>query len=124
MEQDDVIERSESEWALPIVLVPKKDGSLRMCVDYRRLNSVAEADAYPMPRVDDLIDSLGKAKYITTLDLACGYCTEGVTSIHRLYDAIWAIPIAIRITRGPRNISTHDGQRLARMLRLRSCLSR
>ena len=73
MEQDDVIERSESEWALPIVLVPKKDGSLRMCVDYRRLNSVAEADAYPMPRVDGLIDSLGKAKYITTLDLACGY---------------------------------------------------
>ena len=73
MEQDGVIERSSSEWAFPIVLVKKKDGTLRMCVDYRRLNAVAVADAYPMPRVDDLIDSLGKAKYITTLDLARGY---------------------------------------------------
>lgn len=44
-----------------------------MCVDYRRLNAIAEADAYPMPRVDDMIDALGKAKYITTLDLARGY---------------------------------------------------
>ena len=73
MERDGIIERSRSEWAFPIVLVKKKDGTLRMCVDYRRLNAVAEADAYPMARVDDLIDSLGKAKYVTTLDLARGY---------------------------------------------------
>ena len=73
MERDGVIERSTSEWAFPIVLVKKKDGSLRMCVDYRRLNAVSDADAYPMPRVDDMIDALGKAKYITTLDLARGY---------------------------------------------------
>ena len=73
MEEEGIIERSESEWAFPIVLVKKKDDTLHMCVDYRRLNAVAEADAYPMPRVDDLIDSLGKAKYATTLDLARGY---------------------------------------------------
>ena len=73
MEKDGIIERSSSEWAFPIVLVKKKDGSLRMCVDYRRLNSISDADAYPMPRVDDMIDTLGKAKYITTLDLARGY---------------------------------------------------
>lgn len=73
MERDGIIERSSSEWAFPIVLVKKKDGSLRMCVDYRRLNAVADADAYPMPRVEDMIDALGKAKYITTLDLARGY---------------------------------------------------
>ena len=73
MERDGIIEPSSSEWAFPIVLVKKKDGTLRMCVDYRRLNAVAEADAYPMPRVDELVNSLGKAKYITTLDLARGY---------------------------------------------------
>ena len=56
-----------------MVLVKKKDGSLRLCVDFRKLNSVSESDAYPMPRIDDLIDLLGKAKYISTLDLTRGY---------------------------------------------------
>ena len=73
MEESGIIERSSSEWAAPIVLVRKKDGALRMCVDYRRLNAVSRADAYPIPRVDDLLDRLGKAKYITTLDLSRGY---------------------------------------------------
>lgn len=73
MESNGIIERSSSEWAAPIVLVKKKDNTLRMCVDYRRLNAVSRADAYPMPRVDDLIDQLGKAKFITTLDLSRGY---------------------------------------------------
>ena len=73
MEASGIIERSSSEWAAPIVLVRKKDGALRMCVDYRHLNAVSRADAYPIPRVDDLIDRLGKAKYITTLDLSRGY---------------------------------------------------
>ena len=73
MEEEGIIERSSSEWAAPIVLVPKKDGTLRFCVDYRKLNSVSETDAYPMPRIDEMIDRLGKAKYITTLDLTRGY---------------------------------------------------
>ena len=73
MEKEGVIERSSSEWAAPIVLVNKKDGTLRICVDYRRLNAVSEMDAYPMPRIDDLIDRLGEAKFITTLDLSRGY---------------------------------------------------
>ncbi|KAL5506277.1 hypothetical protein EMCRGX_G007890 [Ephydatia muelleri] len=52
---------------------PKKDGGIRFCVDYRRLNAVSAADCYPMPRVDELIDRLGTAKYISTLDLSRGY---------------------------------------------------
>ena len=56
-----------------MVLVPKKDGSLRFCVDFRRLNSVTRKDVYPLPRVDDILDTLGNARYFTTLDLASGY---------------------------------------------------
>ena len=73
MEASGVIEPSVSEWAAPIVLVKKKDGSLCFCVDYRKLNGVARSDAYPMPRVDELIDRLGNASFITTLDLTRGY---------------------------------------------------
>ena len=68
-----IIEPSDSEWAFPVVLARKKDGALRLCIDYRWLNAVSQADSYPMPRVDELIDRLGKAKYITTLDLTRGY---------------------------------------------------
>ena len=68
-----IITPSSSAWASPIVLVDKKDGSLRLCVDFRKLNAVAQMDAYPIPRIDELIDRLGKAKYVSTLDLARGY---------------------------------------------------
>ena len=47
--------------------------TMHMCVDYRRLNAVSLSDAYPMPRVEDLIDGLGRAKFITNLDLSRGY---------------------------------------------------
>ena len=68
-----VIEESNSPWASPVVLVPKPDGSIRFCTDFRRLNSVTVPDAYPMPRIDDLIDKVGRAKYLTKIDLSRGY---------------------------------------------------
>ena len=64
---------SQSEWSSPIVLVRKKDGSLRFCVDYRKLNSVTLRDSYPLPRMRDLFDKLCGAKYFTLLDLASGF---------------------------------------------------
>jgi len=71
MEESGIIEKSSSEWAAPIVLVRKEDELLHMCVDYRHLNTVTPVDAYPMSRIDDLVDQLGKD--ITTLDLSRGY---------------------------------------------------
>uniref|UniRef100_A0A8C5PW96 Gypsy retrotransposon integrase-like protein 1 n=1 Tax=Leptobrachium leishanense TaxID=445787 RepID=A0A8C5PW96_9ANUR len=73
MLQLDVIEESQSEWSSPVVLVPKPNGTLRFCNDFRKLNEVSKFDAYPMPRVDELIEKLGPARYITTLDLTKGY---------------------------------------------------
>ena len=73
MEKDGIIEPSSSKWSSPLVLVKKKDGSMRFCVDYQCLNSVARYNAYPMPHVNELIDRLGNAQYISTLDLARGY---------------------------------------------------
>lgn len=68
-----VIEPSRSPWSSPIVLVPKPDGTLHFCNDFRRLNEVSEFDGYPMPRVDELLECLGRAWYISTLDLTKGY---------------------------------------------------
>ena len=73
------MEPSTREWAL--VVVRKKDGNIRICVDFRRLNLVTPMDTYPMPRVDELLDKLGKANYITTLDLAKGYLQVPMTDI-------------------------------------------
>ena len=57
----------------PIVLVRKKSGELRFCIDYRKLNQITPNDAHPLRMVDDLHDSVGNAKYFTTLDLKSGY---------------------------------------------------
>ena len=73
MQTNGVIQPSKSPWASPIVLVRKKDGSLRFCIDYRSLNSVTKQDKFSIPRIDDLLDQLDQAQFFTTLDLAAGY---------------------------------------------------
>ena len=67
------IEPSDSKWASPVVLVTKKDGSTRFCVDYRRLSSLTIKDAYPLPRIDDSFRLLGNQQWFSTMDLASGY---------------------------------------------------
>jgi len=74
-----VIEPSTGEWASPVVTVPKPDGSVHFCIEYRKLNLMTVKDAYPIPRMDECIDSLGDARVFSTLDCNAGY---------------WQIPVA------------------------------
>ena len=67
------IRPSSSPWASPVVLVGKKDGSTRFCVDFRKINNVTRKDVFPLPRTSDLLESLAAGRFFTTLDAASGY---------------------------------------------------
>lgn len=69
---------SSSPYGAPVLFVPKPDGSMRMCIDYRELNKITQKNKYPMPRIDDLMDNLGGAKYFSSLDLTSGYHQLGL----------------------------------------------
>lgn len=79
MLKDDIIEPSNSPWSSPIVMIKKKTGCWRFCVDYRALNKVTIADSYPLPYVSSILDKLRDARYLSTLDIKSAY---------------WQIPIA------------------------------
>ncbi|KAL6471740.1 hypothetical protein MHYP_G00203900 [Metynnis hypsauchen] len=79
-----VIRESCSPYASPIVLVKKKDGSLRMCVDYRQLNSKTRKDAFPLPRIEESLDALSGAKWFSTLDLAKEHLERLASVLSRL----------------------------------------
>ena len=69
----DVIKRSRSPWSFPVVIVDKKDGNKRFCVDFRKLNQITKKNSYYLPLIDDILALLGKAKFFTSLDLKSGY---------------------------------------------------
>ena len=72
----DIVEPSQGPWSSPIVLVKKKDGSTRFCIDFCKVNDLTRKDAQPLPRIDDTLDAtdaMGEACYFSTLDLASGY---------------------------------------------------
>ncbi|XP_062830648.1 uncharacterized protein LOC134297351 [Anolis carolinensis] len=68
-----IIVPSNSPWASPIVLVQKPDKTIRFCIDYRLLNKVTQTDTYPMPRLDDLLERIGRAQFISSIDLTKGF---------------------------------------------------
>lgn len=75
MLHDDIIEPSTSPWNSPVVLVKKSNGEMRLCVDYRHLNSVTEPECFPLPRLEDVFDTIGisKTKIFSVLDLRSGF---------------------------------------------------
>jgi len=73
-----VIEAGDGAWGFPVVLVKKRDGEVRFCIDYRALNKVTKRDVYPLPRIDETLEALGGARLFTTLDLRSGYWQIGM----------------------------------------------
>jgi hypothetical protein len=88
-----VIEPANSDWASPVVLVPKPDGSMRFCIDYRRLHNLTVRELYLLPRMDECIDSLGDARIFSTLDCNSGY---------------WQIPVD-PADRAKTTLTSHEG---------------
>lgn len=79
MLEEVIIEECESALAAPAILVPKKDGTYRFCVDYRRLNAITFRDSYPLPVIEDLLHATKREGFISTIDLRCSY---------------WQVPVA------------------------------
>jgi hypothetical protein len=68
-----IIRPSKSPWASPVVVVDKKGGTKRFCVDYRGLNALTKKDQFPLPRIDELLETFRSKRWFTTLDLSSGF---------------------------------------------------
>ena len=79
---DHVIVPSTSPWSSPVCMVTKKDGTIRFCIDYRKLNGVTKKNSYPLPRIDETLDSLGGNQWFCTVDLQSGYWQVGMHPDH------------------------------------------
>ena len=88
-----VIRPSHSPWASNVVLARKKDGKLRMCIDYRQLNNRTIKDSYALPRIEDLLDCLGGNKYYSVLDMKSGYYQVEIEETHKERTAFTVGPL-------------------------------
>ena len=91
MLERDIIENSTSEWASNPIIVPKKSGKFRLCIDYRKLNNATVKDAYPLPRIDDILDMIGDSKYYTVLDLKDGYHQIPIDPVDKQKTAFYGV---------------------------------
>lgn len=73
MLENDIAEPSFLSWASPCILLPKSDGTVRFCADFRKVNSGTKPDSFPLPRINDCIDVVGAARFVSKFDLLKGY---------------------------------------------------
>ena len=73
MLEHDIIENNNSPWSTHCLLVPKPEGSFRFCTDFRKVNAITKTESYPIPRIEDCIDRIGGARYVSKFDLLKGY---------------------------------------------------
>ena len=81
MLENDIIQHSSSPWSSPIILIPKSTGGVRLCNNFKKINALSKTDSYPLPRIDDCVDRIGNANFVTKFDLLKGF---------------WQIPLSSR----------------------------
>lgn len=112
-----VIEKCDSPWAAPVVMVPKPEGKARICIDFRKMNQITVPDSYPLPRMDDLLHAT-RAAVISTLDLQAGYCTADCREARRQREdcvrhPLRSLPVqsnAVRFAQCPGNLPENHGR--------------
>ncbi len=104
---------SYSSWASPCILVSKPDGTHRFCTDYRKLNNITKSDSFPLPRVEDCVDQVGSARFVSKFDLLKRILPSSFvissSGSFSLYNTIWAIFLLcyeFRFTKCSSHIST------------------